>query len=251
MIAAKLINAHVRLGTREALRDVSVAIAPGERVALIGPNGAGKSTALRALLGLTPLASGQARLGDRPAHARSAGERGRCASYLPQRREAAWAMPARDLVALGLYAWGAGRGFTQLSPDHRRAVAAALEKADAGHLAERPLDQLSGGEEARVHLARALVSKAGLLIADEPVAELDLRQQMDTMDVLAGEAAAGRAVVISTHDLAAAQTWADRIVVLHRGALIVDDAPSAALDETVLREVFGLKRGASGGLQRA
>ncbi|MEO1039413.1 MAG: ABC transporter ATP-binding protein [Pseudomonadota bacterium] len=247
MSVASLTNASIRLGERTALDRVSFAISSGETIAMVGPNGAGKSTALRALIGLAALDAGEARLAGSHPSALKPSQRGRLASYLPQERISAWSISARDLVALGLFAWGVGRVFARLDDDHRGAVAHALAKADAAHLADRPVHALSGGEQARVHLARALVAPTPLLVADEPAASLDLRHQLETMQVLAREAQTGRAVLIATHDLAAAARWADRILVLDGGMLIADGPPGVALSEDVLARVFGLAADGRGG----
>ncbi|PWE18843.1 hypothetical protein DDZ18_04440 [Marinicauda salina] len=241
MSVLELDTVSVDLGGRRVLDGVSFSVGPGECVALVGPNGAGKSTAIRAALGLVPLAEGEARLGGASVSSLDPRERGRRASYLPQARDTAWAIRARDLAALGRFAWG-GAPYDRLDADDRAAVDAALDRADAAALAGRRVDALSGGEQARVHLARALAARAPVLLADEPVTALDLRHQHDALAVLRGEAEAGRAVIAALHDLDAVLGWADRVIVLDGGRVAAEGPPEATLTDDLLAQVFAMKR---------
>lgn len=246
MSAAALINASVVLAGRPALDTVSFSVAPGEFVALTGPNGAGKSTAIRALLGLVPLSAGEARLAGDPVSALSPSERGQRAAWLAQDRSSAWAIRVKDLAALGRFAWS-GAPYERLADADRAIVDDALARAGAAALADRPLDALSGGEQARAHLARALAARAPVLAVDEPAAALDLRHQHEAMSVLRAEADRGAAVIAALHDLDAAARWADRVIVLDQGRVAADDAPAAALNANLLAGVFGVRRRAEGG----
>ncbi|TGY90596.1 ABC transporter ATP-binding protein [Marinicauda algicola] len=245
MSAASLQDARVRLAGRLVLDQVSLCLEPGELVALLGPNGSGKSTTIKAALGLLPLEAGEARLGDVPLRALGPRERGRRASYLPQTRRAVWSIEARDLVALGRFAYGSAP-YERLSPADRAAVDEALERCDAADLARRGVDTLSGGEQARVHLARALAAGAPALLADEPAAALDPRHQYEAMALLRAEADSGRGVLVALHDLHAARRWADRVVVLDAGRIAAQGAPGEALDAGVLAQVFGVREGEGG-----
>lgn len=245
MSALSLHDASVRLGGRLVLDGVSLDLRPGELVALLGPNGAGKSTAIKAALGLLALETGEARLGGGPVAALGPRERGRRASYLPQTRRAIWSIEARDLVALGRFAYGSAP-YERLAPRDRDAVDRALARTDAAALARRGVDTLSGGEQARVHLARALAAGAPALLADEPAAALDPRHQYEAMAVLRQEADAGRGVLVALHDLHAARRWADRVVVLDAGRIAADGAPREALTAPVLADVFGVRETAEG-----
>ncbi|WBQ12620.1 ABC transporter ATP-binding protein [Hyphomonadaceae bacterium BL14] len=246
MSAAALIRASVMLGGRPALDTVSFSVAPGEFVALTGPNGAGKSTAIRALLGLVRLSAGEAQLGGDAVGTLSPAQRGRRAAWLAQDRSSAWAIRVKDLAALGRFAWS-GAPYERLSDADRAIVDDALARAGAAALADRPLDALSGGEQARAHLARALAARAPVLAVDEPVAALDLRHQYEAMAVLRAEADLGRSVIAAVHDLDAAARWADRVIVLNQGQVAADAAPAAALNADMLAHVFGVRRRAEGG----
>ncbi|MEO0983600.1 MAG: ABC transporter ATP-binding protein [Pseudomonadota bacterium] len=231
----------VELRGRGALNNVGVALKPGEFLSVVGPNGAGKTTLLRAFAGLVEPSSGEVRLDGRPLSEATSTERARRIAYLPQEREAAWAVSVEDVAALGRHPWGGG-AYRALPPGQRKIVDLALDKTNAAELRGRPLTQLSGGERARAHLARALAVEAAHLLLDEPCAGLDPRHQIDVMGALARECADGRAVAVVLHDLALAAQWCDRILVLDRGAVVQDAAPDRALDAETLRRVFGVRR---------
>lgn len=221
-----------RMGAATVLDGVSLAVAAGELVALCGPNGAGKSSAIRAALGLTQLQNGVARLGGEDVRRLSERERGARAAYLPQERHIAWNLPALEVAALGA-PFLAGDAALQRAR-------AALDEVGAGHLVDRGVAEMSGGERARVLLARALVVQAPLLLADEPIAGLDPDAQLLVLERLRARANAGGGVLVSLHDLTLAARIADRVVVLDAGRVVADAAPVEALTPAVLRSTFHL-----------
>jgi iron complex transport system ATP-binding protein len=226
--ALELVGARVTLGGRPALDGVDLAVSPGELVALCGPNGAGKSTAIRALAALLTLDGGAARLGGVVVTGMAPAERARRVAYLAQERTVAWNMTAADVAALGSL------------PGSQARVTAALAEMQADHLAARGVNDLSGGERARVLIARALAQPADALLADEPTAGLDPDGQLLVIERLAARARAGQAVLVSLHDLDLATRWCDRIVVLDRGHVRADGDPRTSLSGEVLASVFGL-----------
>lgn len=221
-----------RQGRKTVLDGASLSVAAGEVVGVVGPNGAGKTSLLRAGLGLLPLSAGQATLSGRPLAQLKPHERARLVGYLPQDRRVAWNLPARMVAALGA---------TDLADQAIDSVALeSLARVGAGELADRGVLDMSGGERARVLLARLLATRTPLLIADEPVAGLDPDAQLLTLDLLRAEAAKGAAVVVTLHDLGLAARSCDRVVVVSRGRIAAEGPPHEALSRQVLKEVFGL-----------
>lgn len=230
MSALVLSGATAILGGRTVLDAVDLAVAAGELVAVVGPNGAGKSSVIRALAGLLPLTAGQARLDGADLATLSPRIRAERAAYLPQERRIAWNLPAVEVAALGA-------PFLTDAPERARA---ALDEVEASHLADRGVAEMSGGERARVLLARALATGSQGLLADEPTAGLDPEAQLMVLDRLKARASAGQAILVSLHDLALAARFADRVVVLKGGRVVADAAPMAALTPAVMAETFAL-----------
>lgn len=229
----------VTLGEHPALHGLSAALEPGKVTAICGPNGAGKSTLLGVLAGLVAPDSGMAMLDGAALSGLTPRERARAIGYLPQAGEVAWDLSVASLVALGRLPHGDGQGGGQ--GDGARAVAAALSALGLDALAERPLSQLSGGERARALLARVLAGEPRWILADEPLAALDLAHQIGLMARLADAARAGAGVVLVLHDLALAMNRADRVLVLDKGRLTADGPPQEALSEAVIRQVWGVE----------
>ena len=203
MIAASHLS--VRLGGAEVLHDVCFSAGAGEFVALVGPNGAGKTTLLRALAGVLPH-------GARPDPRRVA--------YVPQGARCAWGLTVRQVAALGRLPFGGGG---------QDEVEAALRRCGVLDLAERRIDQVSGGQARRAMLARALAGRPAFLLLDEPVADLDPPAAHAMLRLMADFAAEGGAVVAVLHALELATLYASRMVVLAGGRIVADGAPAAAL----------------------
>ncbi len=231
-------NACASYGGRVALRNVSASFAPGKITGIVGPNGAGKTTLLRVSLGLLPLGSGEVRVQERALKGWSREALARTIAYLPQGGDAHWPLVARDLVMLGRLPY---RGaFASASVEDARIVDDALARADASAFAVRRMDELSAGERARVLFARALATRAPILLADEPAAWLDPAHQLKLMALLREEAARGTAIAVTLHDLSLASRHCDEILVLHEGRVAASGAPDAALSDSVLAQVFGI-----------
>ncbi|MGE5927423.1 MAG: ABC transporter ATP-binding protein, partial [Gemmatimonadota bacterium] len=210
----QLANASVtyRGGTGPALDGVSVGVASGELVAVTGPNGSGKTTLLRGLLGLVPLAAGSASVDGRAVTAWTRPELARVVGVVTQREETVFPLRVEEAVLLGRYARLGP--LSAVGEDDRRAVAAALARCDAAHLAQRRVDELSGGEWQRVRVARALAQEPRALVLDEPSASLDVRHAMELFELVAELADGGLAALLVTHELNLAARFADRILLL-------------------------------------
>jgi iron complex transport system ATP-binding protein len=239
--ARPTLHAHgvlVRLGGALVVDGATLDLRAGSLTVLIGPNGAGKTTLMRALAGLIP-AEGRIDIGGTPLAALPLRERARRIAYLPQGHVFHWPLPVSAVVALGRYPHA--DAFATVSEADRRAVEKALAATGTAAFAGRTVTALSGGERARVALARALACEAPILLADEPTMSLDPRQQLIVMELLARAAHDGSAVLLIGHDLALAARFADRIVIMDRGRLVADGAPRAVLTAQVLASVFGVE----------
>ena len=232
MSLLSLENLGALRGRRVALEGVTATIEAGECVGLIGPNGAGKTTLLRAALGLLP-ASGHSSLA-----AMTGAARARAAAWMPQARDIAWPVSVETLIALGRLPW-LPRG-ARLREADRTAIGAAIARMGLEDYRKRIATRLSGGEQARVLIARALAQDTPLLIADEPIAGLDPASQIATMQVFAGLAREGRSALVSLHDLGLAARHCTRLLMLESGRLVSDGPPAEVLTADNVRRVFAI-----------
>ncbi len=228
----------VVLGGRPVLHSVDLEIHPGDLVGLIGPNGAGKTTLLRSVLGLIRPTQGRVLVDGRPARA------GRARiGYVPQRHEFAWDFPisVEDAVMSGRTgAIGLGR---RPGTGDWRAVDTALARVDMTGLRTRPVAELSGGQRQRVLVARALSLGSAALLLDEPFTGLDIPTQDVLSELVASLAAEGTAVLMATHDLTAAISTCDRLVLLNRTIVASGSGPELADDPSVWIRAFGVAEG--------
>lgn len=222
----------VERGGAGVIADVSAILVRGTITAIVGPNGAGKSSLLLALAGLLPPAGGSVTLAQGPLAALPLRERARRIGYLPQAPDIAWDVSAEKLVALGRLPHG---------DVGAPAIDAAIEALALGPLRRRPVSQLSGGERARVLLARVLAGEPEWILVDEPLAALDLAHQISLMAHLKSCASAGQGVVLVLHDLAMAMNHAARVLVLRNGRLVADGPPQTALAPQIIADVWGVK----------
>ena len=230
---------QVALGAREVLAGVDVSAHAGEVTAVIGPNGAGKTTLLRAVAGLVPVSAGTVTVDGRALAEWQPQTLARALAYLPQERVVHWSLSARAVVALGRLPYrpmGAGE-----SAADRDAISAALATMEAGHLADRPVPEMSGGERARILVARALAQEPRVLLADEPAAGLDPAHQLTLFRHFTRLAEKGVTIVVALHDLSLAARFCHRIILMHQGRVIASGAPAEVLTIDHLAAVYGIK----------
>jgi iron complex transport system ATP-binding protein len=239
MVTIALESLGVSLGRRMVLQGVSATLTPGTLIGIIGPNGAGKSTLARAMLALLPPASGRVTIDGEDAARIGRATLARKIAYLPQGQTLHWPLTVERLVGLGR--------LPHLAPMSRIAnadqvvIEAAMVRADVVALRDCVATELSGGERARVLLARALAVEAPALIADEPLASLDPGHQIQVMELLKAQAQEGALVVTILHDLTMAARYCDRLLLFNGGALLADGHPADVLNAQALAAVYGIR----------
>lgn len=226
----------VELDGRQVISDVSLDVLPGEVLALVGPNGAGKSTLLSVLSGERVPTRGLVEVDGRDIQTFSALELARIRSVLTQDNALSFPFRVGDVIAMGRAPW------TRTAEIGRDAsvITSAAALADVTHLADRRFTELSGGERARVSLARVLAQDTPVVFLDEPTAALDLRHQEDVLRIARSLAADGRAVVVVVHDLSLAGAVADRVALLSAGSLVAVGPSASVLTASAISDVYGL-----------
>jgi iron complex transport system ATP-binding protein len=228
----------VRRGGREVLCEFELSAHAGSVIALAGPNGAGKSSALKALAGLWP-SRGTITVRGRALGELSLRERARTLAYVPQQSLLQRGLRVREVVRQGRYAhdpiWPSLRERTEPAVDQ------ALERADLTGFAQRPWNELSGGEQRRVLLARALATEAPIILLDEPTASLDLAHALHFLALLRELAAAGRCMLVVLHDLEQVRRCADHCVLLDRGRIAVAGPTAEVIRPEPIRRVYGVE----------
>jgi ABC-type Mn2+/Zn2+ transport system ATPase subunit len=232
-IVVALRDVSASYGETPALEHVSLEVTAGSLVAVVGPNGAGKSTLLKLIAGLLRPWRGEVQVfGQRP------GQMGPRIAYVPQAELVDWHFPVAvdQVVMMGRYPRLGP--FRRPGRDDAREVQEALAKVHMTDVADRQIGSLSGGQRRRVFLARALASQADLFLLDEPVTAIDATTQEEIMDLLGEEAARGKTVIASTHDLACAAQCFQRVLAVNR-TVVADGPASLALDAKVLARAYG------------
>jgi iron complex transport system ATP-binding protein len=222
------------LDGRAIVTNVSLDVFPGEVLALVGPNGAGKSTLLSLMAGdLAPSTGSVALLGKEVSKYRPE-EASRLRSVLMQSNAVSFPFTVWEIVEMGRAPWARTPKITE----DNEAIREALERADVGHLAHRRFNQLSGGERARVSLARVLAQRTPVILLDEPTAALDLKHQEDVMATVSHLASSGLAVVVVVHDLSVAAAYAQRVAVMVGGHLDAIGPPGEVITAERVSRVY-------------
>nr|WP_307842486.1 ABC transporter ATP-binding protein [Salinibacterium sp. NG253] len=233
-------NVTLNYGGRDIVSNVSVTIPDGTVTVIVGANACGKSTLLRGLSRLLRPASGHVMLDGRDIHSMASKEVAQVVGILPQSPIAPEGITVRDLVARGRYphqGW-----FQQWSAADEAAVEHALEATDTAQLASRRLEELSGGQRQRVWIAMALSQDPDILLLDEPTTFLDVRHQLDALDVLATlNRERGTTIVMVLHELNLAARYADHMILMGEGQIIAEGTPAKVVTAERMREAFGLE----------
>lgn len=226
-----------RRGSRVVLDSINLQLQSGSITAVLGPNGAGKSTLLSCVTSLLTPEHGVIALDGVSLRSIPAMQRARRIAFLPQTPEIAWDVDVETLVSLGRIPF---HGVSSDEED-RAAIARAMERTHVTQWANRTVTTLSGGERARVLLARVLAGESDWILADEPFTGLDPSHQFEAVELLRSVANQGSGVVLTIHDLTLAARIADRVVILDQGRIVADGAPRTALTPEVLRDVYEIE----------
>ena len=229
----------VKAGAATLLSDVTLSIEAGTWCTIIGPNGAGKTTLVEAVAGLRRVASGSVQIAGQPIGDLNERERARLVSLVPQHPQVPAGMTVRDYVALGRVAYH-GVLRAPNAGDHQ-VVESVLERLSLESFAQRDVATLSGGERQRMVLARALAQSTMVIVLDEPTTGLDLRHQMELLELLKTEVAdCGLTIIATLHDLTLAGQFADRLVLLDQGVVVVDGPARDVVRSRELSEHYGM-----------
>lgn len=224
-----------QVGPHRIIDDVSLDVHYGQVLALVGPNGAGKSTVLGLLAGDIKPTAGAVSLDHRPLATWDSRELAQTRAVLLQANQVAFSFTAQDVIDMGRAPW---IGTPQADRDED-AIAESIAVTDIEHLQQRSFPTLSGGEKARVSLARVLAQRTRIVMLDEPTAALDLRHQEEVLRIARQIASQGRAVIVVLHDLSLAAAYADTIAILHHGRLAACGAPQEVLTAERVEQIYG------------
>ncbi|WP_449396571.1 ABC transporter ATP-binding protein [Devosia riboflavina] len=240
MEGLKVAGVNISRGGKGIVVDAAFSAPAGKVTGLVGPNGAGKSTLISAIVGLERPEAGSLAFEGADLTAMGRRERAAICAYVEQSASTEERLGVSDVVALGriphVSAWTAGLGY-----DDEAIVAGALEKVGMAEFGTRQFNTLSGGEQQRVHIARALAQEPKLLVLDEPTSHLDIRAQLQVLHLLGDLAGAGGTVLLALHDLNLALRFCDWLVVLHAGRVVAEGPPADVLGEDLLAQVYGVR----------
>lgn len=229
---------EVSLGTRRVLSDITLpAFMPGEVIGIIGPNAAGKSTLFRAISGLLKAGRGEIRLDGRITAEMTPGDRTEQIFYMPQHYVMNAVLSVFEVVLLALKQSGRSR----VTDADVSVVGAALDRLAIGHLADRMVSELSGGQQQMVSIAQALVRAPAVMLLDEPTSALDLRHQIEVLQRVAAATRERRTIsLVALHDLNLAARFADRLVLMGDGRIVATGRPEEVLSSSLLADIYGV-----------
>lgn len=220
----------INLSVDSRVKQACFNLKKGEVLGLIGPNGAGKSTLLNSLAGLEKF-TGELQINEQAFESLAPKQRARLVGLQPQTMDSIWSLSVSDIVSLGRIPWG---------DSNNDAIQSAMKKAKVTEFAERRIDHLSGGERARVWLARAFAGEPLILLSDEPIASLDIHFQLEVMKVLKSYAQEQHGVIVALHDLSLAARFCDRLCLMHKGEIVSQGSAKEVLTQSLLSEAYGV-----------
>jgi len=232
-------DVSLSLGDVQVLSGVSLDVRPGELVGVVGPNGAGKTTLLRAISGVLAPNAGRVLVDGDDVHRLSSDAASRRVAVVPQDTAVSFSFDVREIVAMARHPHRSR--FSPASADDRRAVESALERTGVDDLADRSIDEVSGGERQRALLARAVAQETPALLLDEPTASLDVNHQVETLEMVRSLVDDGTAAVAAIHDLDLAARYCDRLAILSGGDFVAVGPPEDVLTESAIAAAFDVR----------
>lgn len=234
------VRAGFAYGSEAVLSDISLAIGGGEFIGVIGPNGSGKSTLLKILAGVLPVKSGRALFRGGPLESRARKTLARALAWVPQEHPMAFPFHVMEIVMMGRHPHVSPLRFE--TGEDLRAAEKAMAVTGTRDLASRRFDEISGGEKQRVMLAGAIAQETGALLLDEPTAALDLKFQVEILEILKRlNREENKTLVVALHDLHLASRYCQRLILLDRGRIVKDGPPAEVLRRDVLEPVYGVR----------
>lgn len=225
---------RVELGGREVVRGVSLDIRPGTLHALVGPNGCGKSTLLSVLAGVHTPAAGTVTVDGRDIGDIHTRDLARMRSMVTQQNRTDTPFTVAEVVEMGRYPWLR----TPEAKDSPAIIARAIADCDLADILDRPIGQLSGGQQARVSLGRALAQQTPIMLLDEPTAALDIHHQETVLDILRTQRDRGSAILLVVHDLSLAAAYADRVALMKDGHLLAEGSTREVMTAELLSDTY-------------
>lgn len=210
---------------QQLLHNINFHVNPGELVGVIGPNGAGKSTLLKCLSGFLPPSAGIIQLLTKNLHDYSHRQRAQKMSYLPQYTTPAFGFIVKDIIYFGAQC----QDKKSILKNEEKNITNIINELEISHLLNRPLNQLSGGEQQRIHFARILIQNTAVILLDEPTASLDIGHESQLLNILSRHCQQGKSALIAIHDLNSAITFCDRLLLLDHGKQLAFDTPEKVL----------------------
>lgn len=227
----------VQLGKTNILKNINLHVQKAELIGLIGPNGAGKSTLIKTIAGLLKY-SGDIKVKNTALQNLSSAELSRMIAYLPQLRTIHWNLNCYDIVMLGRLPHRSR--YSAPSKQDNEIVKQSMTWMQVEGFSKRLFSQLSGGEQARVLIARLLAQQPDIIIADEPINGLDPLHQIELMHIFRKLVANGKTVICSLHDFSLTSQFCDRVILLNQGTIIADDCAKTVMTQEHIRSVYGV-----------
>lgn len=232
-------NLRFSYAEHEVLKGISLKAEEGQVLCVLGPNGVGKSTLFKCILGLLKGYTGSISIDGVDAEKISAAEKAGLIAYIPQASRSTFSYKVIDMVMMGTVSHTSG--LRHPGKKEREISEAALERLGISHLAQRNHNNLSGGEQQLVLIARALAQGARTLVMDEPTSSLDYGNKIKVQQQMRSLAGEGYAVIQSTHDPEQTYLFADRIVAMLDGRIYREGKPSEILDSDLIKELYGIE----------